>query len=76
MLYVVWALSVMGAFWLGYRFQLLTKEVGVLQDAVKAKVDKKPKPEEPQSTLIDLTDQVKEAQWEHDQMIKRLNPDE
>lgn len=72
-MYIVWALSVIASFWLGYHIQRLTKKVEILEDVVKAKVDRKPEPVEPRSTLIDLTDPVKEAQYAREQLMKKMN---
>lgn len=47
-----------------------------LEEVIKSKVDKKPEPEEPKSTVIDPLDPIQEAIYEHNKMMERLNPDE
>lgn len=74
MLYIAWILSVMAGFMLGYYFRKLTVKIEELEEVVKAKVDKPEVIEDPPSTLIDPLDPVKEAMWEHDQLMKKLNP--
>jgi len=44
-----------------------------LEEVVKSKVDKNPEPEEPQSQLIDPTDEVAEAIYQHNLMMEKLN---
>lgn len=74
MIYLVWIISLIATFYLGYRFGELEKKVKQVQEVLKQKIDRPP--EEPESEIIDLLDPVKEAQYEHDKLMKRLNPDE
>lgn len=73
MLYLVWAISIVASFYLGYKFGDLTKKVEAVQEILKEKIDK-PK-EEPNSQLIDVLDPVQSARYEHEQMLKKMNPD-
>lgn len=75
MVYIVWFLSVVASFGLGYLFQDLTKKIEAVQIAIKEKVDKKPEQDAPQSQLIDVLDPVQTAMYEHEKEMKRLNPD-
>lgn len=74
MTYLTWLLSLIAAFYLGYNFRGLAKKVEVLEEAVKAKIDKPPIVEEPESLLIDPTDEVQTAIYEHNKEMERLNP--
>lgn len=78
MLYIIpaWLGSLVAVYMLGYHMRGLTKRIDQLEEVIKSKVDKKPLPEEPQSMVIDPLDPVQEAQWEHQQMMKKLNPHE
>lgn len=71
-----WAISLVASFLLGRYLTGLTKRITQLEKAVQSKVDKKPEPEKPVSTFIDVTDPVQEAIWERAQLMKKLNPDE
>lgn len=75
---MVWAcvLACIATFFAGYYYRDLKKRVERLEQVVKAKVDKPVVPEEPKSTLIDPDDPVQTAVYEHEQMMKKLNPDE
>lgn len=42
---------------------------------METKVSKKPEPEEPQSTIIDPLDEVAEALYARDQLMKKMNPE-
>ena len=73
MIYVAWVFSLAAAFYLGYHFRGLAKKIEVLEEAVKAKVDKKPVDEGPQSIIIDELDEVQVAMAEHARMMEKLN---
>lgn len=70
-----WLLSLVVAALVGYHFKRVEKKVEQLEAAVKLKVDK-PVVEEPKSMVIDPDDEIQTALYEHEQMMKRLNPDE
>lgn len=70
---LVWVITLVCAFFLGYFLRGLTKKIAQLEEAITMKVDKKPEPEEPKSQLIDPTDEVQNAIWEREQMMKKLN---
>lgn len=78
MLWIIpaWVVSCIATFWLGFYLRGLAKKVVELSQELTMKVDRKPQPEEPKSTLLDPDDPVQEAIWQHQQMQKRLNPDE
>jgi len=66
-------IACISTFFLGYHFRGLTKKIEHLEEVVKSKVDKNPEPEEPQSQLIDPTDEVAEAIYQHNLMMEKLN---
>lgn len=74
---LTWVITVVAAFFLGYFLRGLTKKIAQLEQAIAQKVDKKPEEPEPEpvSELIDPTDPIANAKWEHDQLMKKLNPD-
>lgn len=78
MLWIIpaWIASVIAIFLLGRYIGNITKRIVVLEEVVKTKVSKQPVVEEPTSTVIDPLDEVQTALYEHDQLMKRLNPDE
>jgi len=78
MLYLIpaWILSCIATFWLGYFLRGITKKIAELEKVVQSKVDRKPPPEEPKSVLIDVYDEVQTMLYEHEQLNKRLNPDD
>ncbi len=75
MLYIAWIISLIGAFYLGYQCKIILKRVETLEEVVKIKVDKPKISDLPQSEFIDPYDEVQTAQFEHQQMLKKLNPD-
>lgn len=71
-----WLISLVITTLLGYYSHALKEKVELLEEALKAKVDKKPsEPEQPRSEIIDPLDEVQTAIYEHKKMMKRLNPD-
>lgn len=78
MLWIIpaWIVSCVATFWLGYFLRGITKKIAELERIVQSKVDRKPPPEEPTSTLIDPLDEVQTMLYEHEKLNKRLNPDE
>lgn len=72
MIYFIWLFSIVIAFEAGYFFRRVTKRIDMLEEVVKTKIDKKPV-EESTSTLIDLTDEVAEAKYQHEKMMRELN---
>ena len=75
MLWIIpaWVVSLIAVFFLGYHFRGLTKKIEHLEETIKLKVDKPAEPETPKSVLIDPTDEVQNALYEHEQMMKKLN---
>jgi hypothetical protein len=69
-----WTVSLIFVFLLGYHFRGMAQKIETLEEAVKMKVDRKPEPVEPISTLIDPTDPIQTAIYERDKMMKNLNP--
>lgn len=76
MVYLIWLATLVISFYAGYRLRDLTRKIEAVQEVLKEKVDRKPVETEPQSTLIDLDDPIKEAQYARDQLMKKLNPHE
>lgn len=72
MLYILWFLSLIAVFWLGYKLGDIAKQVKAVEEAVKQKVDKPA--EAPTSEVIDPYDEVQTAIYEHDQLMKKMNP--
>lgn len=70
-----WIVSLVAIFFLGYYLRGLKKRLEYIEEVLKSKADKKLEEAEPVSQLIDPTDEVQNAIWEHDQMMKKLNPD-
>lgn len=60
-------------YFLGYYMRGLVKEIEQLKEVVKSKVDKQPEIQEPESMIIDLTDPVQEAIWEHKKLMEKMN---
>lgn len=56
---------------MGYHFRTVDRKIEVLEEEIKKKIDK-PK-EEPKSLVVDPYDEVQNAQFELDQMNKKLN---
>lgn len=72
MLYILWFLSVVAVFLLGYKLGDITKHIKTVEEAVKQKVDRPA--EVPASEVIDPYDEVQTAMYEHDKLMERLNP--
>ncbi len=62
-------------FLLGYHLQTVNHRLRKLEKVVRLKVDKKPEPMEPKSTLIDVDDPIQTAIYEHQKELKRMNPE-
>lgn len=71
MIYLIWIISLIGAFYFGYQCKTIVKKVETLEEVVKTKIDKPS--EQPESTFIDPLDPVAEAQYQRDKMMKELN---
>lgn len=71
---LAWIVSLGFAYLLGSKLRDITKKIVELEEVVKSKVDKKPEEPESVSEIIDPTDEVQEAIYEHEQLMKRLNP--
>ncbi len=76
MLWIIpaWIITCIGAALLGYHYRGLSKRIEHLEEAVKMKIDKPPEAQEPTSELIDPTDEVQNALYEHKKLMDRLNP--
>lgn len=72
-LILAWAVTLVAAYVLGYHVRGLAKKIEHLEQVIQSKVDKKPEPPEPVSTLIDPADPVQEAIWAREQELKRMN---
>jgi len=73
MLVIAWILSVIVAVFAGYYFRGVKNKIVELEEIVKTKVDKKLPEPEPKSNLIDPYDVVQTAQYEHSQLMEKLN---
>lgn len=73
MIYLAWLVTLGISFYLGYKLREITSKIEAVERALKEKVDRKPEPKESQSNLIDLTDPVAEAKYQHDKMMRELN---
>lgn len=74
MIYLIWIISLIAIFFLGYHFKGIANRVEVLETAVKLKIDKPKQSEEPKSEVIDPLDPVQTARYEQDKLMKKLNP--
>jgi hypothetical protein len=74
MLWIIptWLISVLLATLFGYKLQNWVKKIEQLEEMIKAKIEK-PEPEEPKSTVLDPDDPIQQAQWEREQLMKRIN---
>lgn len=61
------------SFLAGLHYDQLRKTVAKLQEDVKAKADVK-KPEPNKSVFIDPLDPIERARREHDEMMRKINP--
>lgn len=73
MIYLIWLVTLIISFYAGYKLRDLTRKIEQVQEVLQAKVDKKPEPVEPQSTLIDVDDPIQTARFEHEKMMRELN---
>lgn len=76
MIYVAWILSLTVPFIFGYHFRDLRDKVDLLLETARSRTKKSALREEPKSELIDPADPVQTAIYEHEKLMKRLNPDE
>lgn len=78
MLWIIpaWVVSCIATFFFGFHYRGIVKKVESLEAEVKLKIDKPVIEPEAGSQLIDPLDPVAEAIWEHEQLQKRLNPNE
>lgn len=75
MIYLLWLLSLLIAFALGYKLGDITKKLRAIKELLKEKADKvQPEPEKPVSEVIDPYDEIQTAIYERDKLIKKLNP--
>lgn len=74
MIYIAWVFSLALAFLGGYYSKVVVRKVEHLEETIKSKADK-PTVEESKSQIIDPYDEVQTAIYEHEKMMKRLNPD-
>lgn len=71
MLYIIWLISLVMVFFVGYHFRTIDNKIEILEEEVKKKIDR---PEEkPESLVVDVLDPIQEAQFELEQNQKRLN---
>lgn len=72
MLVVTYILIALAGFGLGYKLKDITLTVEAIKTELK-QVPRKKIEEESKSKLIDPTDPIKEAQYQHKKMMKDLN---
>lgn len=75
---VAWVVSILatlvvGAF-MGFKYRNLRDSITKLQEALKTKVEEKPKKDEQKSSLLDPYDVANRAAEEHEALMKKLNP--
>lgn len=77
MLFIIfaWTLSCIATFWLGYGIRSLKHKIEVLEQRVDTKVNKPVKLEEPGSEILDPDDPIMQARWQHEELMRRINPD-
>lgn len=68
-------LAMITGLFIGYNIERLKHSVKLVQKALKEEVVKKKPVEETKSTIVDPLDIVAQAQYEHEQKVKQLNPD-
>lgn len=73
---VFWLFSVTIAFKAGHSVRQVANKIKKIEQEVKQKIDKPKEVEETPSELIDLQDPIKEAMYEHEKLMKRLNSDQ
>lgn len=67
--------SVVISFYAGYKYKETKKTIEVLRESLKKKKDVIEEPRT-KSNLIDPLDMKQRVEWEYEQRIKGLNPDE
>ena len=71
---IAWVISLAGAFFLGYKCDKLMVRIKEIERQLATKIERRKTPEETQkSMVIDAYDQVQQAKYEHDQLMKKLN---
>ena len=75
MLWIItaWVVSLIATYFLGHYIANITKKVAELEKVITMKVDKTPEPKEPVSELIDVTDPIQTAIYEHKLLMEKLN---
>ncbi len=69
---LIWLQLIIISFFMGYHISRFNKRIEVLEKTLKQKVDKKP--DDPVSEVIDPYDDIQTAKYEHDKLMKKLNP--
>lgn len=65
------------SFTLGYYIRTISERLKRAEQGIRDYLDKKtpkPKVEEPTSSFIDMDDPAYRVKYEHEQMLKKLNP--
>lgn len=71
---LAWILSIIVALWLGWHLREIRELTQYLKQAIQSKVEKKPEPEKSTSTIIDPSDPIQTAQYEHRKLMEKMNP--
>jgi hypothetical protein len=74
---LIWLVSVAVSFCLGYLLRTIVDRLKKLEKALMAHLEKRTiKPvEEPKSSFIDMEDPAQRIKWEHEENLRRLNPE-
>ncbi len=72
---LAWVLSIMGAFYLGYMLSSIRQKLDDMKMVFQEQAEKKkPIEVEPPSSLIDVLDPIQTARYEHEKMMREMNP--
>ena len=74
MIWLAWIISLVCVFYLGFYLKDLRENINSIKTMIKEKP--KPTPLARKSYVIDPDDVQQKAKYEHDQLMKKLNPDE
>lgn len=71
---ILWATSLLLAFFIGYKFNKLQIEIEKIKVLLKNYPQRKPI--ETKSAILDPEDIEQKAAWEHKEMMEKLNPEQ
>ncbi len=67
-------IACIATFFLGYYFRGILDKIKHLEELLETKVSKPKEPETPKSSIIDPDDEVSEAIYAREQLMKKMNP--